>query len=247
MVVSQPLKDQLVGDGIDPARVLVNPNGVDVEELTAARAYAPADWRRRMSMPQAPTVGFVGTFGLWHGVRLLPEMIERVAARRDDARWVLVGDGPLHAEVAAEIERRGLSGRVHLSGVVPHSRAVEMLACCDVCVSPHVPNPDGTAFFGSPTKLFEYMGLGRAIVASDLDQIGEVLEDGRTALLTTPGDITAAAGAVVRLLDDEALRARLGQAALGEAIERYSWDAHVARILQALEVAPARESAYSER
>jgi glycosyltransferase involved in cell wall biosynthesis len=242
VVVSRPLKDRLVEEGIDPGRVLVNPNGVDPQELAEARARPPAEWRSRASLPPAPTVGFVGTFGLWHGVKLLPELIELVAERREDARWVLVGDGPLHAEVAADIERRGLSDRVRLTGVVPHSRAVELLACCEVCVSPHVPNPDGTAFFGSPTKLFEYMGLGRAIVASDLDQIGEVLEDGRTALLTAPGDVPAAASAVARLLDDEALRARLGQAALLAAIGSHSWDAHVGRILQALETTPNRSS-----
>ena len=235
VVVSQPLKDQLVHEGIDPARVLVNPNGVDVGELAQARAEAPARWRSRLGLTEAPTVGFVGTFGLWHGVKLLPELIERVAERHDDARWVLIGDGPLHAEVADAIERRGLADRVLLTGVVPHPRAVELLACCDACVSPHVPNPDGTPFFGSPTKLFEYMGLARAIVASDLDQIGEVLEDGRTALLVPPGDITAAADATVRLLEDGALRERLGQAALQEAIANYSWEAHVGRILRALE------------
>ena len=235
VVVSQPLKDQLLEDGIDPARVLVNPNGVDVDGLARARAYPPSRWRDRAGLPQAPTVGFVGTFGPWHGVKLLPEMIERVAARREDARWVLIGGGPLHAEVLAGIERRGLSGRVQLTGVVEHRRAVELLAGCEVCVSPHVPNPDGTPFFGSPTKLFEYMGLARAIVASDLDQIGEVLEHDRTAVLVAPGDVAAAAEAVVRLLDDEALRARLGQAALEEATRNYSWDAHVRRILLALE------------
>jgi glycosyltransferase involved in cell wall biosynthesis len=235
VVVSDPLKDQLVEEGIAPDRILVNPNGVDVRELDGARAHSASHWRSRANLPQAPTVGFVGTFGLWHGVKLLPELIERVAECRDDARWVLIGGGPLHRAVATDIELRGLSGRVRLTGVVPHPRAVELLACCDVCVSPHVPNPDGTAFFGSPTKLFEYMGLGRAIVASDLDQIGEVLEDGRTALLTSPGDVPAAARAVVRLLNDDALRARLGQAALEQAIERHSWGAHVERILQALD------------
>jgi glycosyltransferase involved in cell wall biosynthesis len=234
VVVSEPLREQLAEQGIDPARVLVNPNGVDVHALAQARAHPPEHWRARARQEQAPTVGFVGTFGLWHGVKLLPEIVARVSERRADARWLLIGDGPLHAQVAAELARAGLSGRVRMTGVVEHARAVELLACCEVCVSPHVPNPDGTAFFGSPTKLFEYMGLGRAIVASDLDQIGEVLEHRRTALLTPPGDAQAAAHAVLELLDDERLRARLGQAALEQAIERYSWDAHVARILSAL-------------
>jgi glycosyltransferase involved in cell wall biosynthesis len=234
VVVSEPLKDQLIEQGISPQKVLVNPNGVDARALADARARPPAHWRARNKLPEAPTVGFVGTFGLWHGVKLLPALIERVATRREDARWVLVGDGPLHAEVVADLNSRGLSERVVLTGVVPHPQAVELLAGCDVCVSPHVPNPDGTPFFGSPTKVFEYMGLGRAIVASDLDQIGEVLDDGRTALLTAPGDVPGAGDAVVRLLDDAALRARLGDAALQAAIERHSWDANVGRILSAL-------------
>jgi glycosyltransferase involved in cell wall biosynthesis len=235
VVVSKRLEEQLIDEGIEPERVLVNPNGVDVDALADARAHPPAHWRTQAKLAQAPTIGFVGTFGLWHGVKLLPEMIERVAEQRDDARWVLIGDGPLRAEVIAEIDRRGLAGRVLLTGLVARSRAVELLACCDVCVSPHVDNPDGTPFFGSPTKLFEYMGLGRAIVASDLEQIGEVLEDGRTALLTAPGDVAAVAHAVVRLLDDDALRARLGEVALAEATATYSWNAHVRRILDVVE------------
>lgn len=246
VVVSDALRAQLVDAGVDPSKILVNPNGVDVERLAPFRNGTPRDWRTKLGLPQTSTVGFVGSFGLWHGVRLLPSLIEAVARERAEARWVLVGAGLLHDEVAAEIEARGLSTRVVLTGIVPHDRALSFLAACDVCVSPHVPNPDGSRFFGSPTKLFEYMGLGKPIVASDLEQIGEVLEDGRTGLLYPPGDVEAAATAVVRLLSDEALRESLGSAALEQAATTYSWKMHARRILEA--VTPdgssrARESA----
>jgi glycosyltransferase involved in cell wall biosynthesis len=233
VVVSDVLRDQLVEQGVDTERILVNPNGVDVDALAAVRAHPPAEWRQRLESPEAPTVGFIGTFGLWHGVRVLPEIVERVAAARDDVRWIVVGAGALFDEVREDIERRGLAGRVELTGVVPRERAIELLGACDVCVSPHVPNPDGTRFFGSPTKLFEYMGLGKPIVASDLEQIGEVIEHERTGLLCPPGDVAAAAAAVVRLVGDEALRNRLGAAALEAARTTYSWDAHARRILEA--------------
>jgi glycosyltransferase involved in cell wall biosynthesis len=234
VVVSNVLRDQLVDSGIEASRILVNPNGVDVDRLATFRGRPPSEWRSDLGEPEAPTVGFVGSFGLWHGVRLLPSIIELVGRQRPDCRWILVGGGLLHDEVAAEIEARRLSDRVLLTNVVAHERALAFLAACDVCVSPHVPNPDGSRFFGSPTKLFEYMGLGKPIVASALEQIGEVLENGRTGLLCPPGDVDAAADAVIRLLGDEQLRNSLGAAALEESRASYSWKAHSRRILEAI-------------
>jgi len=234
VVVSDVLKEQLAEHGIPAEKVLVNPNGVDVDRLAPLREGTAAQWRERCGLPEAPTVGFIGTFGLWHGVLLLPDMIERVAAAKPDVRWVLIGDGRHYDQVKREISERGLADRAEMPGLVPHERAVELLAACDVCVSPHVPNPDGSRFFGSPTKLFEYMGLAKPIVASDLEQIGEVLDHERTALLCPPGDAEAAAAGVVRLLDDKKLSARLGAAALEEARVNYGWDRHVERILKVL-------------
>jgi glycosyltransferase involved in cell wall biosynthesis len=91
---------------------------------------------------------------------------------------------------------------------------------------------DGT-FFGSPTKLFEH-GLRKTIVASDLGQIGEILSDGQTALLCAPGDVEQMASAVRRLPADADLRDRLADAAFELASSRYTWTAHVRRILDAL-------------
>ena len=234
VVVSDVLKDQLVQAGLVPERVLVAPNGVDVERLQRYRERSPERWRAELGLAAAPTIGFVGSFGVWHGVRLLPAMVARVAEHVPEARWQLIGDGDLHAEVREEIARRGLIDHVAMSGVVPHDRALALLASCDVCVSPHVANVDGSRFFGSPTKLFEYMGLAKPIVASDLEQLGEVLADGESGVLCPPGDPDAAAAAVVRLLGDPPLRARLGTAALERAATAYSWRAHTARILDAL-------------
>lgn len=235
VVVSEPLRQYVLGHGLSPDRVLVNPNGVDIDALAPYRAGTPAAWRARLGLPDAPTVGFIGTFGLWHGVKLLPALIDAVP----NARWILVGDGGLMAEVRAEIETRGGLDRTLLTGVVEHERALELLACCDVCVSPHVPNPDGSPFFGSPTKLFEYMGLGKPIVASDLDQIGEVIAHERSGLLVAPGDVGSAAAAIQRLLDNEGLREQLASGALECATAQYSWTAHASRILTALRAGSA--------
>src|SRR6185295_8089690 len=105
---SDAVRDLLVEWGVDPKRILVNPSGVDVERFGPLRDHASHAWRERRGLEDAPTVGFVGTFGLWHGVRELPPMIEATAAARPDARWILIGAGSLFDEVSSEIDRRGL-------------------------------------------------------------------------------------------------------------------------------------------
>jgi glycosyltransferase involved in cell wall biosynthesis len=79
------------------------------------------------------------------------------------------------------------------------------------------------------------MAMGRAIVASDLDQIGEVIEHGRTGLLVEPEAVEALAAGIRALTGDRDLRTRLGAAARAEALERYTWRAHTARTIRALQ------------
>jgi len=69
--------------------------------------------------------------------------------------------------VVEALERHGTSDLTVLTGLVPQVEGRCYIAACDILASPHIPNPDGTPFFGSPTKLFEYMAMGKAIVASD--------------------------------------------------------------------------------
>lgn len=90
-------------------------------------------------------------------------------------------------------------------------------------------------FFGSPTKLFEYMAMAKGIVASDLGQIGEILQHGQTALLVTPGNLDELASAIDRLIADQPLRERLGVAARREAESRYTWKEHTRRIVAKIE------------
>ena len=101
----------------------------------------------------------------------------------------MVGSGSLHAEVERQLETETRAGRVIFTGEVAHGRVPALLDACDILVAPHVPLADGSEFFGSPTKIFEYMAMGKAIVASRLGQIGEVLTDQETALLVEPGNV----------------------------------------------------------
>ncbi len=108
------------------------------------------------------------------------------------------------------------------------------LDASDILVSPHISMPDGSRFFGSPTKLFEYMAMGKGIVASRLDQIAEVLEHDQTALLVSPGSVEELAEAIMQLAMNPAKREALGAAARLAAVERHSWARNVAVALSDL-------------
>jgi len=145
-------------------------------------------------------------------------------------RFLLVGSGSLHAEVEKQLEG---DKRVIFTGAVAHERVPKLLDACDILVAPHVPLADGSEFFGSPTKIFEYMAMGKGIVASRLGQIGEVLIDGETALLIEPGNVGELATAMLKLVESEELRKSLGARVREVAEREHTWTRNAQRVLDA--------------
>jgi glycosyltransferase involved in cell wall biosynthesis len=232
IVVSEVLRQQLVAGGVSRQRVVVNPNGVNPHQF---RPHAGGTHvRRRLGLGSTLVVGFSGTFGAWHGIPTLAEVLPTVLRARPAVRWLLIGDGPLRNLVDDAVESHGVNARVCRTGLVPHKDMPAYLAACDVLVSPHGRQADGGEFFGSPTKLFEYMAAGRPIVASAVGQIADVLVDEQSALLVPPDDPEGLCRAIVRLVDDACLRVRLGLAARDAAEERHTWRQNAERIVDCL-------------
>jgi len=236
VVVSRAMRDEVVSRGIDPARVFANPNGVDADRYHPSVDGRPV--RARYMLGDRAVVGFIGTFGPWHGAEVLARAFVKLLAdeprRAEGVRLLMIGDGARLPDAGRILSDGGALDAAVFTGLVPQEKGPDHLAACDVLASPHVANPDGTPFFGSPTKLFEYMAMGKGIVASDLEQIGEVLEHGRTGWLVEPGSADALAAGLRRLLDDDALRASLGAAARDQAVTRYTWRAHARRTIDRL-------------
>jgi glycosyltransferase involved in cell wall biosynthesis len=230
-VVSEVERRNLEGRGVDSQKIVVNPNGVDVERFRPG--VGGVDARRELRIEDDEVLaGFVGTFGPWHGVEKLAEAIKTIP-ESVRIRFLLVGSGSLHAQVEKLLEGAKCSGRVIFTGAVAHQRVAQLLDACDILVAPHVPLADGSEFFGSPTKIFEYMAIGKGIVASRLGQIGEVLVDGETALLVEPGDVGELAAAILKLVESSELRKRLGARAREVAEREHTWTRNAQRVLDA--------------
>jgi glycosyltransferase involved in cell wall biosynthesis len=222
--VSERAAEMALAAGAPAERVLVVPNGVDLSAVPA-----PLWPVARRSTAEA-VVGWVGSFGPWHGAEVLVRSLKVLPT---GVHLLLVGDGPGRPACQALAAAMGVTDRIEWTGTLPHDVTLERLSGCDVLASPHLPLP-GTPFFGSPTKVFEYMALGRPIVASALEQLADVLEDGRTARLVVPGEPEALASAISQVLSLPDRGRCLGEQARAEALARHGWDRRAAAIVDRL-------------
>jgi glycosyltransferase involved in cell wall biosynthesis len=235
-VVSDAMRQELIERGIPEEKILVNPNGVDPDIFHPD--CGGNDIRRQLGFqPDQLVVGFIGSFSYWHGIGVLQEAIQVLLREQESdgalpqLRFLLVGDGPLSLEIQGALEPYRRQGWVVFTGQVPHERAPQYLDAADILVSPHVPNPDGTPFFGSPTKLFEYMAMRKAIIASNLDQLAQVLTHQHTAWLTKPGSAPQLAHAIRLLATNADMRSYLGNNAREAALRNHTWQQNAARVL----------------
>ncbi|HUQ95543.1 MAG TPA: glycosyltransferase family 4 protein [Bryobacteraceae bacterium] len=254
VTISDVLRDELVDRGIDLERIVTYPNCIDPDAFNPANFSALDKIALRKSYgiePDAVVVTFVGTFGQWHGAEILARAIHTLSDQHADwvkqskVHFLFVGDGLKMPDVLDALGPHAKGSHVTLAGLVPQRDAPSHLAASDILVSPHVANADGSRFFGSPTKLFEYLAMGKAILASNLDQIGEVLSGsttvsdlahgepkaGSVALLAAPGSADDLVFGIRYLVDHPTWRQELGNRARELALGRYTWQHHVRSIL----------------
>ncbi len=179
----------------------------------------------------------VGSLQEYKGQRYL---IEAARMLRDEGRElsvVLVGDGELRPELEAQVAGLGLGSVVEFAGHQPTERITELLATATVVVQPSVVTASGK-MEGVPVALMEALASEAAVVATDISGISELVIDGETGRLVPPRDAAALAEALAGLLDDEALRGRLGAAGRGHVASSYDLRHNAARLLRLLTASP---------
>jgi colanic acid/amylovoran biosynthesis glycosyltransferase len=153
----------------------------------------------------------------------------RLLRERDvEFNCLFVGDGPDMVALERLVDQHELHDLVHFEGRRTRAEILELLGVADVLVAPSVPSQDGRRE-GIPVVLMEAMACGLPVVSSRLSGIPELVDDGRSGLLVSPGDVSGLAAAIQVLHGDEALRRRLGSAGRAKVEQGFSLDSNAAR------------------
>ena len=227
--VTNVLGEMLAASGVPKERIVTIPNGINLHHFEGTSNTEAA--KLALGLQGRLVLGFTGFIRDWHG---LDKVIDLIAHDPSTSpRYLLiVGDGPARPTLEAQAKTLGISDRVTFTGIVPRDQVAQYVASFDIALQPAV------VAYASPLKLFEYLALGKAIVAPAQPNIMEILTDNDNAVLFAPDNANGLATAVNQLCKDPTLRLRVGKRARDTILEKQlTWNGnakHVIRLFDTL-------------
>jgi len=195
-------KGVAVGIGV-PANYAVIQVGIDSEKF-CCNALSAEESKVRLGIPSAtPVVGSVIRLAEQKDPLTLIRTFAMIAGARPEVRFLIVGDGPMRAQVQALARELGILGMMRITGLVQN--VAPFLAAFDVFVTTSL-------WEGMPIAFLESMILGRPVVACAVDGVNDLIDHGKTGLLAPPKDVETLARHVIELLTYPHLRDAIGKA-----------------------------------
>jgi glycosyltransferase involved in cell wall biosynthesis len=226
LVVSKELKKFVISCDVAEEKIEVLPNAVDParfsKELHGKRI------RTQYRLGEKMIIGFVGSLKPWHGTETLFEAFKSVHELHRATHLLIVGDGPTREALNEFARQNHFADAVTFTGKVSYKDIPEHIAAMDITVAPYTPNEN---FYFSPIKIFEYMAMGKPVVAGSIGQVQEIIAEGETGLLFTPGDIAEMNAVIQKLVDNAALRQRMGEQGRAWVARERTWDRNAEKVL----------------
>ncbi len=199
-VICEGLRGDLIARGIDPAKITVSPNGVDLELFgdPTPRDDALAD-TLGLAVDDA-VIGYIGSFYDYEGIDDLIAAMPALVAAQPKARLLLVGGGPMEAALKAQAAASPAAAHIHFVGRVPHQEVERYYSLIDILAYPR--KKMRLTDLVTPLKPLEAMAQGKLVAASDVGGHRELIEDGATGTLFGPDDPAAIADALAALLEN---------------------------------------------
>nr|WP_295370306.1 TIGR04063 family PEP-CTERM/XrtA system glycosyltransferase [uncultured Sphingosinicella sp.] len=198
-VICEGLREDLIARGIAEDKIIVSPNGVDME-LFGQPPARDAALARKLGLDGADVVGFIGSFYDYEGIDDLIAAMPLLLAKRPNAHLLLVGGGPMEAKLKAQADASPARARICFMGRVPHDEVERYYSLIDVLAYPR--KAMRLTELVTPLKPLEAMAQRKLVAASNVGGHRELIEDGVTGTLFKPDDPTALAGALDELFAD---------------------------------------------
>ena len=226
--VSEELKEFFPKEIAENGKVEVIPNGVDPEKFSPS--LDGGNLRTRFPLSHPVILGFVGSFSPWHGIEGLKLWMNHVLTRFENTCFLLVGDGPRRKDLEEFVRRGGWDPRrVWFTGQIEHAQVPHYTAAMDICLLPYDQGSEG--FYFSPLKLFEYLASGKPVLSARIGQIERIVEDGVNGFLYPSENPSEAFPKLDLLIENPALRQKLGASARETVLQKYTW-LHTAKAVE---------------
>ena len=201
-VICEGLRTDLIGRGIPAAKILVSPNGVDLD-LFGTPPPPDTALAQELGLEGREVVGFIGSYYDYEGLDDLIAAMPALVAARPQAALLLVGGGPMAAALERQARASPVADRIVFAGRVPHDQVERYYSLVDILAYPR--KAMRLTELVTPLKPLEAMAQRRLVAASDVGGHRELIEDGVTGTLFPPDDPAALAESLANLFANRSI------------------------------------------
>lgn len=243
VVVAPGLKQALQSEyGVPEEKIIVIPNGANTnlfKPLEISKA------RKQLNLNQKPNyICFCGHLVWWQGVEYLIKAAPLILEKHPNTRFLIVGDGPMEAELVKLTEETRVSDKVVFTGAVPYEKVPLYINASDICVAPFIQfinKKGGTCSLKMP----EYLACGKPLVISKLSGL-DIVEHSNMGILVEPENPEALANATIKLFQNPELRKEMGGNGRKYVVDNRSWESVARRVAEVCEKAVEEHKAKSQ-
>jgi len=211
----------------DIAPSVISPNAADLDKFIINKEVGDK-LRRELGIEDKLVLGYVGAFVHWHGIDWFVDLISQRLTDYPDLVLLLVGDGVAFEAIETRVKQAGVTSQVIMPGKVEHSKVSTYLSAMDFGILPDSND------YGSPMKLFEFMAMGKGMVAPNFTPIAEVVTDNETSWLFPAGDKQACIDKVLEIAKNKNVHQEVGLKARAYIERERQWKHNAEQLLSLL-------------
>ncbi len=224
VTISSYFREKIIERGFKPDKIFVLTNAIDEAEFSG-RGLKRDTIREKYAVKDRVVIGYTGAFVYWHRVDMLLEAFRVLMGKYPNIQLFLVGKGFGFDKIKSLIIEYGLEGIVTLPGYISHKDIPEYISAMDICVIPD------SNYYGSPMKLFEYMAMGKAVIAPRLKPLEDVIVNGASGYLFEKGNVDSLVQALSGLIENSSIRDKIGRTAKDLVFKEHTWAENARKVI----------------